>query len=619
MAHSPRSHSSGPPGADVDAIESGNAGLGVTLGRMGMILARPELKRWRPLMALALALTLAAKVFAVISPVYFGDAINKLSGPDAAMASVGLLLVWWTGARILASNLPYIRDALFAPVSQEAQRMIAVDAYGHAQNLSLAFHQTRRTGALNRVIDRGVQALDFLIRFLGFNIAPTLIELTLAAGVLAFRYSPLAALTAVATVAVYAVYTFFVTNMRVAQRRRYNEVDTELRARSVDSLTNFETVKAFAAEARETERYSDAMRAFNRESVRLSRSMALLNSGQDIIMALGLTAVAALTALATFNGRVQAGDMAAVVLIMTNLYRPLNVLGFAFREIRQGAVDLEKLYGLMGMKAEVADAPDARDYRPSGGEVSFEHVSFAHDARSAGLSDVSFKVPAGRKIAIVGPSGSGKSTLLKLLFRFYDTQSGSVLVDGQDVRTLKQASLRSAIGLVPQEVVLFNTSLRENLIYGRPEASDAEVMDAARRAQLGAFIESLPQGLETRVGERGVKLSGGERQRVGIARAILRDPCILVLDEATSALDSATEAEVQAALDEAARGRTTLMVAHRLSTVAAADEIVVLREGRIVERGTHAELLSQGGLYADLWARQARTHEAMRAEQEGVV
>ena len=579
------------------------------MSRIGRIMARPELKRWRLVMLAALVLTLLAKVFAVYAPVFFGDAINRMTGPDAAAAAVILLIAWWTGARILSANLPYLRDALFAPVSQEAQRLIAVEAYGHAQNLSLSFHQTRRTGALNRVIDRGVAALDYLIRFLAFNIGPTIIELALAAFVLSTRYSWLSAVVAVVTVVLYAVFTALLTNWRVEQRRKLNLADTELRALAVDSLTNFETVKAFAAETRETARYDSAMRVYNKNMVEVSRSLALLNAGQDIIMALGLTGVAIITAFATFSGQVQAGDMAAVVLIMSNLYRPLSILGFAFREIKQGAVDLEKLYGLMGMKAEVQDAPDAKALEVKGGEVRFENVSFTHEARAAGIDGVSFTVQAGTKLAVVGPSGSGKSTLLKLLFRFYDTKGGSVFVDGQDVRSLKQESLRDAIGLVPQDVVLFNASMKENLLYGRPEASDAELREAAQRAQLLEFIEKLPKGWETRVGERGVKLSGGERQRVGIARAILKNPAILVLDEATSALDSATEQEVQQALDEAAKGRTTLMVAHRLSTVAGADEIIVLSEGKIVERGTHRELLDRAGLYADLWSRQSRAHE----------
>jgi ATP-binding cassette subfamily B protein len=617
MAMHPHAHAKSP--SDVDGLETGDAGLGISLARIGQIMARPELKRWRLVMLAALVLTLASKVFAVYAPVFFGDAINRMTGPDATMAAVLLLIGWWTGARILSANLPYLRDAMFAPVSQEAQRLIAVEAYGHAQGLSLAFHQTRRTGALNRIIDRGVAALDYLIRFLAFNIGPTLIELALAAFVLTTRYSWIAAVIAVVTVALYAVFTAVLTNWRTEQRRKLNAADTELRALAVDSLTNFETVKAFAAEARETQRYDGAMRTYNKSMVEVSRSLALLNAGQDIIMALGLTGVALITATATFNGTVQAGDMAAVVLIMSNLYRPLSILGFAFREIKQGAIDLEKLYGLMGMKAEVSDAPDAKPLLVKGGEVRFEDVSFMHDARSAGINRVSFTVPAGTKLAVVGPSGSGKSTLLKLLFRFYDTKGGHVFVDGQDVRGLQQESLREAIGLVPQDVVLFNASMKENLLYGRPDASDADLRDAAQRAQLLEFIDKLPKGWETRVGERGVKLSGGERQRVGIARAILKNPAILVLDEATSALDSATEQEVQGALDEAAKGRTTLMVAHRLSTVAGADEIIVLDEGEIVERGTHRELLDRGGLYADLWSRQSRAHEdadaAVKAER----
>jgi ATP-binding cassette subfamily B protein len=604
---------------DVDSIESGDAGLGVSLARIGKVLARKELAKWRPLMAAALVLTIASKVFSVYAPVYFGDAINKMSGTDATLAAVMLLLGWWTIARLLANNLPNLRDALFAPVSQDAQRLVAVESYGHAQGLSLAFHQTRRTGALNRVIDRGVGALDYLIRFLGFNIGPTIIELALAAFVLTTRYNPISALVAVGVVVLYAIFTALLTNWRVEQRRRLNAADTELRAMAVDSLTNFETVKAFAAEERETLRYDAQMRIYNTEMVRVSRSLALLNAGQDVIMALGLTAVAALTATAVFDHKVQAGDMAAVVLIMSNLYRPLSVLGWAFREIKQGAIDLEKLYGLLNMKPEVADAPDAKPLAVKGGEVRFEGVQFTHDARSAGLEHVSFTVPAGRKIAIVGPSGSGKSTLLKLLFRFYDTKGGRVFVDGQDVRGLTQASLREAIGLVPQDVVLFNASMKENLLYGRPGASDEELREAARKARLLTFIDNLPKGWETRVGERGVKLSGGERQRVGIARAILKNPAILVLDEATSALDSATEMEVQTALDDAAKGRTTLMVAHRLSTVAGADEIIVLNEGRIVERGTHRELLDRGGLYADLWSRQSRAHEDADEAAESAV
>jgi ABC-type transport system involved in Fe-S cluster assembly fused permease/ATPase subunit len=605
-----------PKGTDIDAIESRDAGLGVSMLRIGQILARPELTRWRPAMAFALLFTIVSKLFAVAAPVYFGDAVNKLSAGEQAIGAVAIAIALWSVARFLSACLPYARDAIFAPVSQAAQRVVAVDAFGKAQSLSLRFHQTRRTGALQRVIDRGAGALDTLIRFLVFNIGPTLIELALASWVLATLYGGWSALAAVLTVILYGLFTYWITSMRVVQQRRLNEADTELRARAVDSLNNFETVKSFAAEERETQRYDSAVQVYNARAVDTWRSLALLNAGQEFIMNLGLTVVAVLVAWATLGNGGRPGDLAAVTLIMMNLYRPLNVLGWAFREIKQGAVDLEKLYGLMGQSPEVADVPNAKQLVVQGGEVRFENVSFAHDGRSAGLEDVSFTVPAGRKIAIVGPSGSGKSTLLKLLFRFYDVNGGRVRVDGQDVRDVTQVSLREAIGLVPQDVVLFNSTLRENLIYGKPEATDDEVREAARKAQLADFVDSLPQGWETRVGERGVKLSGGERQRVGIARTILKNPAILVLDEATSALDSATEADVQGALNEASRGRTTLMVAHRLSTVAGADEIIVLNEGRIAERGTHAQLLAKGGLYADLWGRQARTHAAYGDSQE---
>lgn len=604
--------------SDQDKIESADGGIGVSILRILKLLARPELAKWRPVMVIALVVTLAASVLEVVSPLLLGHAINRAvpeGGEAAAFGAAALWLALGIGVRFLAAALPQIRDWLFSPVSQDAQRVASVDAFGHAQSLSLNFHQTRRTGALNRVIERGANAIDYLIRFLAFNIGPTFVRLVLASVALGVAYDYRLSLIAVVTIIIYVIATVIITEWRVRQRRRMNEADTHFRATSVDILTNFETVKAFAAERRETGRFNAAMRNYNHRYVDAVRSMYVLNAAQALIMNAGLLAVLVLSAWNVIQGTMLVGDLTAVMLMLLSLYAPLNILGWAWREIKQGAVDLEKLYGLLAMKTEVADAPDATELEMPEGKVEFRDVGFNHEGRAIGVQDISFTVQPGRKIAFVGTSGAGKSTLLKLLFRFYDVDSGSVLVDGRDVRSLTQESLRKSLGLVPQDVVLFNDTLRANIAYARPDATEADLRDAARRAQLLDFIESLPEGWNTRVGERGLKLSGGEKQRVGIARVILADPSILVLDEATSALDSATEAAVQDALDEAAQGRTTLMVAHRLSTVSSADEILVLDSGRVVERGGHSDLLTQNGKYAEMWERQAKnTESALAAE-----
>lgn len=605
------------PAANPDRIESADGGLGASILRILKLLSRPELTRWRPVMVVAVVLTLGASVLEVVSPLVMGHAINQVApangdGLGGGFGVAAMWLVWGLALRFAAAGLPQARDWLFAPVSQDAQRVASVDAFGHALGLSLNFHQTRRTGALNRIIERGAGAIDYLIRFLAFNIGPTLVRLVLASIALGLAYDYRLSLIAVATIALYVVSTVIITEWRVRQRRRMNEADTHFRATAVDILTNFETVKSFAAEERETGRFDSAMGDYNRHYVDTVRSMYVLNTVQALVMNLGLLAVMVLSAWNVIEGRMLIGDLTGVMLMLLSLYAPLNILGWAWREIKQGAVDLEKLHGLIAMVPEVKDAPDAKPLARPQGRVTFEDVTFNHEGRSVGIQNISFDVPPGRKIAFVGTSGAGKSTLLKLLFRFYDTGGGRVLIDGQDVRGLTQASLRASLGLVPQDVVLFNDTIRANIAYAKPGADEAEIREAARRAQLLDFIEALPEGWSTRVGERGLKLSGGEKQRVGIARVVLADPAILVLDEATSALDSATEAAVQAALDEAAAGRTTLMVAHRLSTVVSADEILVLEAGRVIERGNHASLLAKGGKYADMWQRQARNvHSAL--------
>ncbi|MBY0421277.1 MAG: ABC transporter ATP-binding protein/permease [Parvularculaceae bacterium] len=581
------------------------------IARMGRILWRPEMARWRPRMIAAFVVTVASKGLAVVAPVWLGDAINRLvEGKPGAGASFASFILMFGVARFLSNGLPQLRDAFFFRVTQDANRLVAVEAFAHAQSQSLQFHLTRRAGALNRIIERGAGAMEFLLRFLAFNIGPTVVELMLAASVIAALYHWSLGVTAVAICALYTWFTVAVTEWRNSQRREMNTADTELRAVAADTLANFETVKAFGAEKREAGRFDRAMSAYNDRYVRAMQSLAFLNAGQELLMAAGLVAVALIGGGLVIGGGMKAGDITAVILMLTNIYRPLNILGFAWREIRQGAVDIEKLFELLDLKPTIADASGARDLVVEAGSIRFENVAFAHEGRAHGLDGVTFDAPGGSFIGVVGPSGAGKSTILKLLFRFYDPGSGRVLIDGQDVRDVTQVSLRRALGLVPQEVVLFNDTLRFNLAYAKPEASEAEIMEAARRAQLEEFIRRLPQGLETRVGERGLKLSGGEKQRVGVARAILLDPKILVLDEATSSLDSETEKDVQQALAEASRGRTTVAVAHRLSTISRADVILVLDEGRIVETGTHDGLLARGGLYAALWRRQTEGGDA---------
>jgi ATP-binding cassette subfamily B protein len=571
---------------------------------------------WR--LTLALALTGAGKALGVVAPLMLGAAVNRLSrgqsAENSAMLAFAALAAGWALIRFASAAAPQARDAIFQSVSLAAQRRAASEAFAHALSLSLDFHQTKRTGALSRTIDRGARAVDFLSRVLVFNLAPTGLELLLAAGVLWGKYDWRFAATAVATIAVYAAFTFAISDWRLRHRRELNEADSEAAGRAVDALLNYETVKAFGAEARAAADYDQALGTYSVASVKATTSLALLNAVQAAVMSLGLGAMAVLAGLQVPAGRMGPGDVAAVVLIMLSLYQPLNILGFAYREIRQAFIDMEAMEALRRQKPDIADRPDARDLPPAdphGAELAFEDVAFRHSARSAGLDGVSFVAAPGSTVAVVGASGAGKTTLVRLALRLIDPQRGRVLMDGADLRTVRQASLRGAIALVPQDVALFNDTLKANVAFARPGASDEAVWAALEAAELADFVRGLPDGVETKVGERGLKLSGGERQRVGLARALIADPRLLILDEATSALDSRTEAAIQQTLRKARVGRTTLIVAHRLSTVADADQILVLKQGKVVERGRHAELVALDGEYAALWRRQTR--EAVEA------
>ena len=567
---------------------------------------------WR--LGAALALTAVGKAAGVLAPLLLGRAVNSLGRGQDATVQVGLafaaLALGWAGIRFLGNAAPQARDIVFGVVAQTAQRRAAAETFAHALSLGLDFHQTKRTGSLSRTIDRGSRAVDFLLRLLVFNLAPTALELLFAAGVLATAYDWRFGAAAVVTVVIYTALTLWISNWRLQHRRILNEADSEASGRAVDALLNYETVKSFGAEVRAGRDYDRALEAYGRASVKANTSLAILNIVQGAVQSAGLAAMAVMAGMQAADGRLGVGDVTAAVLIMVQLYQPLNILGFAYREVRQSMIDMESMLALRRQSADVAEAPDAVDPPPvpagRGGRLAFEGVGFRHSARAQGLEDVSFVAEPGRTVALVGPSGAGKSTMVRLALRLIDPQQGRVTLDGVDLRRLRFAPLRQAVALVPQDVALFNDSLRSNIAFAKPDATEEEILAAASAAELGAFVTDLPEGLETRVGERGLKLSGGERQRVGLARALLADPRLLILDEATSALDSRTEAAIQATLRRAKAGRTVLVVAHRLSTIADADLILVLRAGRIVERGSHAELLALDGDYAALWRKQVR-------------
>jgi ATP-binding cassette subfamily B protein len=582
---------------------------------LARLVGRSQAPQLRLRLIIAVLLTIAGKALGVLAPLVLGAAVNHLAADQPASVAVGLgfagFAIGWAIVRFLSTAAPQLSDVVFAPVRQAAQRRAAAETFAHALSLSLDFHQTKRSGALSRTVDRGSRAVDFLLRLLAFNLVPTGLELVLAAGVLGGAYDWRFAAVAVVVVVVYAVFTFAISNWRIEHRRTMNTADTEAAGQAVDALLNYETVKSFGAESRAAEGYDRALGVYGAAALKANSSLALLNAVQALIMNVGLGVMAVMAGFEAAAGRMGPGDVTAAVLILISLYAPLNILGFAYREIRQSFIDMEEMLKVTRQQPLVADAPDApplpRSPDRGGASLAFEDVSYRHDARSSGLEDVSFVVPPGTTTALVGPSGSGKSTIVKLALRLIDPQNGRVLIEGVDARDVTQASLRQAVALVPQDVALFNDSIRVNIAFARPDADEAAVWAAAEAAELADFIRGLPDGMNTKVGERGLKLSGGERQRVGIARALLADPSILILDEATSALDSRTEAAIQKTLRKARAGRTTLVVAHRLSTIADADQILVLKAGRIIERGAHHELVARvGGEYAALWRKQTR-------------
>lgn len=581
------------------------------LGRLVLRSGAPQL---RLRIAAALALVLVGKIAAVGAPLMIGDAINRLApGAGEAVVQVtdGFLTfaLAFVGLRLIAACAPYARDVIFSVVAQSTMARAATEAFDHALALSLDFHQSKQTGMLSRIIDRGARSTDFLMRSVVFNLGPTAIELVLAMIAMTIRLDWRFALTAFATIVIYTVITFKITDWRLSHRRLLNEADSRAAGLAVDAMINYETIKTFGAEGRTGAQYQAAMRDYVHAAVKANTSLNLLNGSQALILNVGLAIMTVMAGYEVSGGRMQIGDITAAILLLTGIYQPLNMLGFNYREIRQAFIDMEQMVQLIGLQPEIVDAPDARDLPPAtgrGAELVFDRVEFRHDARSTGLRDVSFTAAPGTTTALVGPSGAGKTTVVRLALRLIDPQAGRVLMDGMDLRSVRQESLRHAVALVPQDVALFNDTLYANIAFARPGATPDEVRAAAEAAELGRFIDALPDGLSTQVGERGLKLSGGERQRVGIARALLANPRLLILDEATSALDGPTEAAIQETLRKVRAGRTTLVIAHRLSTIVDADQILVLRRGRIVERGTHAELLGRAGEYAALWRRQTR-------------
>jgi ATP-binding cassette, subfamily B, heavy metal transporter len=569
----------------------------------------------------SVVLLLVAKLATLSVPFTFKWAIDALTGADTApvqasnwplwlIASPLIMTLSYGAIRVLMAVLTQWRDGIFARVAMHAVRKLAYLTFVHMHELSLRFHLERKTGGLTRVLERGRLGIEVIVRMVILQLAPTVVEVTLLMGVLLWQFDWRYVLATMITVVVFMYYTYIATEWRIEIRRKMNESDTDANTKAIDSLLNYETVKYFSAEEREAARYDRSMEGYERASVKTYTSLAVLNTGQAVIFTAGLTATMLMCAIGVRRGTNTVGDFVMVNAMMIQLYQPLNFMGMVYREIKQAVIDIEKMFGVLSRNPEVKDVPGAKPLVVTSGSVRFEDVRFSYDPERSILKGLSFEVPAGKTVAIVGPSGAGKSTISRLLFRLYDISGGKILIDGQDIRNVTQSSLRASIGMVPQDTVLFNDTIRYNIRYGRWDATDAEVEQAAQLAQIDGFIRMSPKGYETQVGERGLKLSGGEKQRVAIARTVLKGPPILVLDEATSALDSHTEQEIQDALERVSRNRTSLVIAHRLSTIVGADEIIVLDQGRIAERGTHSQLLATGGLYASMWNRQREAQEA---------
>ena len=588
-----------------------------TIRRVGPYLWPQDNSVVKTRLIVSMLLLVLAKLVSAGTPFLYGYTVDSLVSPDASLFVIGAigLIVAYGLARVLSNGFQQLRDVVFSPVAQRALRSLALETFQHIHNLSMRYHITRRTGGLSRIIERGVKGVEFLLRYLVFSIGPLALELVLLSVFLLWKLDLWYVLVLFGTIAFYVWFTFKVTEYRVKLRREMNEQDTDAAQKAIDSLLNFETVKYFGAEAREAKRYDAAMAGYEAAALKTSYSLAALNFGQALLITAGLTIVMVMAGLQVRAGALTVGDFVMVNAVMIQITMPLNFLGTVYREIRQALVDMGQMFDLLEQPKEITTKPGAPDLKVTGGSISLRNIAFSYEAGRQILRDVSLDIPAGQTVAIVGSSGSGKSTIGRLLFRFYDVTGGALSIDNQDVRDVTQSSLQNAIGVVPQDTVLFNDTILYNIAYGRDGASRADVEQAARDAQIHAFIQSLPEGYDTVVGERGLKLSGGEKQRVGIARTLLKNPPILLLDEATSALDSETEHEIQGALAQAGLGRTVIVIAHRLSTVAEADMIVVLENGVVVETGRHEALLAKAGRYYDLWMLQSAEQDSDQRAQ----